>query len=98
MTATEHNLIDTLTVYRSNLVGLGRTRLELADSNTGQSGGSWHHFFRRVPETLPCLLEIRLRYLRCRVGVPPRNWIRRTLNWLYVRDVEHAIITRTDIP
>ena len=35
--------------------------ISLTDDNTGQAVNSWLHFSRRVPESVHCLLEIRIR-------------------------------------
>ena len=91
MTATEEILIDTLMAYRASLARLDLLRFELADSNFGESMGSWPHFFHRVPETLPCLLEIRLRDLRYSVRVDLGAVCRPRLPPLYEEYVEFAL-------
>lgn len=100
ITATEQNLIDTLLAYRATLARLDLTMVSMADSNTGQSTGSWYQFFRRVPESLPCLLDIRLRGLYYSVPMlgTRRRCYRGKLEAPYLKAVEHAVINAIDIP
>lgn len=94
MAATEQDLINTLIAYPS----LDLLRFELADGNYVQSKGSWPQFFRRVPETLPCLLENRLRDPSDCVRVSPSEVRRPSLQTLYIRYAELASSNRIDIP
>ena len=98
MGTTEQDLIDTLMTYRATLAKLDLGYFKLADSNTGQSMGSWPHFFRRVPQTLPCLLEVHLRCLYYTVQVSPSRKCRVHLPPQYSTAVEHAITNGTDNP
>lgn len=93
-TATERSLIDTLMTYRATLARLNISLVELIDGNTG----SWHQFFRRVPESLPCLFDVRLRSLYACVPGPRGRWSLYRSEPPYLKAVEHAILTGTDIP
>lgn len=99
VTTTEQNLIDTLLAYRTTLARLDLKMVALA---VGQSSGSWHQFFRRVPESLPCLLEICLRSLHYieQPAWPAFGflWFQHKLEPPYLKAVEHAIMNGTDIP
>ena len=91
---------DPLLTYRATLAILDLRMVSLADCNTGQSTGSWYQFFRRVPERLLCLLDIRLRDLYYSVPMlgPRRRCYRGKLEPSYLKAVEHAIINAIDIP
>lgn len=64
ITTTEEELNDILLARGAILARLGMKSISLADYNTGQAVGSWLRFYRRVPESVPCLLENRPRNKR----------------------------------
>lgn len=73
-------------------------RFELADCNYVRSKGSWPHFFRRVPEMLPCLIKNRLRDPSDCLRVSPSEVRRPSLQTLYIRYAELASSQRIHIP
>ena len=60
----EEDLIDILLARDAILARLGMERISLADYNTGQAVGSWLRLYRRLPESVSCLLENRPRNKR----------------------------------
>lgn len=98
ITTTEQNLIETLQGYRATLARLDLKFISLTDRNTGQPLCSWHHFFLKIPEILPHLLEIRLRNLEYQVLGPQGQWSRSKLESPCLKAVEHAIMYGTDMP
>lgn len=98
ITTTEQNLIETLQGFRATLTRLDLKFISLTDRNTGRPTCSWYQFFAKMPESLPHLLELHLRHLEYRVPGPRRRWSRSKLESSYLKAVEHAIMSRTDMP
>ena len=97
--AADQNLIDFVSAFRATLTTLAIEYVSLVVSYTGQPIKSWHQVFRRVSRNFPCLVKIRLTALD--YGVPGSLLHLSsvsTLDWKYLRDVEHAILSGTDIP
>ena len=93
---SDQNLIDTLLACRATLARLDLSAVRLAHGNTVRPTGSWHHFFCRVSESLPCLHDIRLAILQVWESEERRSW--RTSDSRYLKAVKHAILGRTAIP